>query len=166
MLLERRQFHADRIADRISGLYLYTDGSPVTGEELQGMICDIVYKDRTNRRTALPGASLAYGLTSATMNSVALLWAIFLISGPSFEDMSYAIGHTWGITITTDFGTEINCSDVPNILRAFLLWQSGADLLACVPLVDYSSRLFANAIRVIGWGHSWGHHARHLHGVS
>ena len=58
MLLERRQFHADRVADAISGIDICTDRSPVTGEELQGMIMETVTKDRTYSRTTLPGATL------------------------------------------------------------------------------------------------------------
>jgi len=154
MLLERRQFHADRMANVISGIYFYTDSSPVTGEELQGMVMDTVRKDRTYRRTTLPGATLSYGCFSAVQKTVTLLWVIFLVAGPTFEDMSYCLDHVWGIT--TDFGTEIRTLELPYILVAFLAWIDGRPLLECRPLVDYSRRLFYNAMRVIGWGHSWG----------
>jgi len=29
-------------------------------------------------------------------------------------------------------------------------------MLDCRPYVDYSQRLFRHALRIIGWGHSWG----------
>ena len=44
MLLWRRQFHADRICDLIRAISVFTDSSPVTGEELQGMIIEFIKK--------------------------------------------------------------------------------------------------------------------------
>ena len=41
MLMSRRYFEADRLLDLIRAICIYTDSSPVTGAELQGMIIDI-----------------------------------------------------------------------------------------------------------------------------
>ena len=118
------------------------------------MIMDTVLKDKSYRRTVLPGASLGYGLCSAVMKGVTLLWAIFLVAGPCFDDMQYCITKVRGIV--TDFGTEIHTLELPNILQAFVLWHGGRNLLECRPYVDYTTQLFANAMRVCGWCHSWG----------
>ena len=77
MLLQRRHFHADRVANAVESIWIYTDSSPVTGEELQGSVMDVILHDRTYRRTILPGASLSYGLFSAIQKGVTLLWSLF-----------------------------------------------------------------------------------------
>jgi len=89
MLIQRRQFHADRVSDAIASIHLFSDASPVTGEELQGMLVDIVRKDGTTSRSTLPGASLCYGAFSAVAKCLALVWVVFLIAGPAEEDMRY-----------------------------------------------------------------------------
>ena len=77
MAFDRRQFRADRIFDTIESICLCSDSSPVTGEEMQGMVADIVYNDQSTRRTTLPGSSLAYGTCNSITKCVALLWAVF-----------------------------------------------------------------------------------------
>ena len=103
-LLERRALRADRQFDTARSIHLYTDGSPVTGEELQGMIMDVVYRSGEGRRATLPGASLFYGAMDAISKSVAMLWAIFLICCPLFEDMAWFLSKVQ--TVITDGGTE------------------------------------------------------------
>ena len=56
MLLQRRQFHAWRATDGISGITLFADSSPITGEELFGMIMEVL--DRS------PGCSQPHVLAS------------------------------------------------------------------------------------------------------
>ena len=153
-LIERRTFHADRLADSIASIVLYTDSSPVTGEELQGMCMDVTCKDNTYRRSVLPGASIGYGLCNAIQKAVPLLWALFLVAGPDIADLRYCLDHV--IAITTDGGVELSTLMIPDILVAFLKWCAGGPMIDCRPYVDYSQRLFRHALRIIGWGHSWG----------
>ena len=60
-LLERRAWAADRATDNVVAVSLYSDSSPVTGGELQGMVMDIIRRIGETRRVVLPGASLFYG---------------------------------------------------------------------------------------------------------
>jgi len=154
ILVERRHFHADRIFDRIDFIGFYSDSSPVTGEEIQGMLLDVILKDETHRRVTLPGASLPYGLFGSIMKSVTLLWACWLVAGPFFEHMSYFYSKCR--CITTDGGAEIKTLDLPDVLKAFLKWNAGARLEDCRGLVDHSRRLLYNSLRVSGWSHCWG----------
>ena len=82
-LLERRQFHADMKTDRIAAINLQTDASPVTGAELQGMVAEFIHRDKTVRQTILPGSTLHYGHCDAIAKAIALVWAVWLICGPS-----------------------------------------------------------------------------------
>ena len=60
ILLDRREFLADRACDKIAAIGLMSDSFPVAGEELQGMVLDIVTKPRGGRRIVLPGASISW----------------------------------------------------------------------------------------------------------
>ena len=153
LLLERRAFRADRKFDTISSIHLYSDASPVTGEELQGMLMDVCYKSGQGRRLTLPGASLAYGLTGAVSKSIALLWSIYLLAGPFLVDLRYVVSKVG--SILTDAGTERHTLEMPDVLEAFVAWAAGATLAACAALVVHDRRLFANAASVIGWNHGW-----------
>ena len=78
-LLERRAFRADRQFDTVSSIHLLSDASPVTGEELQGMLMDVVYRDGRGRRATFPGASLYYTQLGAVAKTVTRLWAVFVV---------------------------------------------------------------------------------------
>ena len=58
MLLARRQFHAWQKRYNIECIALYSDASPVTREEPQGMIIDICLKEGRKNRSALPYSAL------------------------------------------------------------------------------------------------------------
>ena len=163
MLIDRRIFAADRKFDRIASIHLYSDSSPVTGEELQGMVCDVVLKDHTNRRSVLPGSSLAYGCFNAVSKMVALVWAIFLIAGPTQAGIQYFVDKV--LSITTDSGTEIHMVEVVDFLAAFMMWMEGVPLSDCAHLVDHDRRLLHNAVRLSGWGHGWSNLMKAIAGV-
>ena len=59
-------------------------------------------------------------------------------------------------SITTDNGVEINVLRIPNVLDAFYRWMDGEELLGLRPYIDGNARLFPNAIRIIGIGHTVG----------
>jgi len=87
ILLDRREFHADRVHDQILGIDLYTDASPNCGIEFQGMITDIYKKSGEHRRITLPGSSLRYGMTDNVGRGIALVWAIWVLVGPDEADV-------------------------------------------------------------------------------
>lgn len=82
MLLQRRAFRAGRLSKRIRAILLFTDASPVTGEEFQGMLMETVRTGRDVTRDVLPGCTLQYGHGSGTAKGVALLFARWLVAGP------------------------------------------------------------------------------------
>jgi len=158
MLVERRYFEADYQHDRIASIHLWSDSSPVTGEELQGMVMDVMYKDHTSRRTVLPGASLLYSQFSAIAKAMCLVWALYLVAGPFYDVIRYAIDKV--ISITTDHGVELRTLELPDVLQAFLEWNMGRALADCHRFVNHDVRLFRNALRISGWGHAWGNLAK------
>ena len=82
MLLQRRELKADRLLDRVFTVNLYTDSSPVTGEELQGMVMEVITTAREVRRDVLPGSSLSYGQCNIISKTMALVYALWLAAGP------------------------------------------------------------------------------------
>ena len=154
MLIQRRRFEADRIHDRIVSIHIYSDSSPVTKEELQGMIMDIFYTDGEPRRVVLPGCTLSYGCFNVVSKAIALVWAVWLVAGPSEEAVQFFFEKV--ASIVTDHGTELQLLTVPNLVKAFIRWNSGVPLAHCASLVDDSSRLMPNALRISGWCHAWG----------
>jgi len=154
ILLDRREFEADRRTDNILHITLLSDSSPTTGEELQGQVADFVRRRGGHRRIILPGASLSYAQTDSINKSVGLLWCCWLIAGPTLQGMTYFLHHVR--CICTDNGTEMKILETPDILHAFLSWVSGQELLSCAHLVRSDRRLFLNALRISGWGHAMG----------
>ena len=150
-LIERRIWASEMANDEVSTINAYSDSSPVTGSEVQGMLCDIFKKDNTIRRVTLPGATLSYGQCDAISKMIAFLWAAWLCFGPTLESMVYFVEHLtcW----TTDFGQEVKAVETPDCLRAFIFWINGASLEAVRPMVNYSRRLFYKALRMGGWSH-------------
>ena len=135
-------------------MHLYSDGSPVTGVELQGMILDIMFKSDKLDQHVLPGVALAHGAFGLFSKAFALLWSLFLVIGPWEFGLSFVLSCIR--SITTDMGRELKLLDVPDILPAFLKFITGVSLAEVVLAVDMSSRLFKRALRVSGWGHLFG----------
>ena len=82
-LLDRREWA--RLAaegDTLQSLHLYTDASPVTGVEIQGMRLDVFKYSGELKHYMMPGASLAYGFTGAADKVAAFLWSLWLMAGP------------------------------------------------------------------------------------
>ena len=80
MLLQRRVFHDARQKGAILAIHVYSDASPILGEELQGMVLDICWKSGAVSRTILPGSCIRYGLGSATMKGI--YWLCCLVRRP------------------------------------------------------------------------------------
>ena len=82
MGIERRELQelSDN-PDRLISAHLFSDGSPVVGIELQGMVLQLMLTTGAVMTKILPGAALQYGMCRAIDKAVALLWALFLICG-------------------------------------------------------------------------------------
>ena len=155
MNITRRMFMQWRLAGVVKAINVYCDASPVTGAELQGMIIDVVFNDdREMERITLPGSTLAYGFTGTMSKGVALLWAIWLVAGPSTDELRWFCTNVR--SFTTDFGVEMHLLDLPDISEAMVAWASGRPLHTVGPLVKPDSRLFARALRIAGWSHTMG----------
>ena len=156
MLLQRRNFrhlYDNQRDDVISG-HLFSDGSPVTGSEIQGMVLQLAMADLTFITVILPGVCLHYGAKSVLDKALAFMHAIYLILGPDGELMKWFVGKIK--TITTDMGTEIRILDTPDIIYAYLQRLKGIPMESLVGAVDATSRLFCNAVRIPGWSHTFG----------
>ena len=155
MLLTRREIKADRLAGRVQAALIFTDASPVTGEELQGMVLEVVkYKKEDTTRIILPGSTLSYAQMNLVSKTMALLFSLWLVAGPWFCDLAWLLSKVRGLT--TDFGHEIRTIEIPDVLKAFLAWNAGASLQHARGLVNHGARLFARALRVGGWSHANG----------
>ena len=88
----------------------------------------------------LPGATLYYGQCDAISKMLAFLWAVWLLFGPALVTMTYFVEHMtcW----TTDFGTESKGIEMPDCLKAFLVWVGGASLEEVRPLVNSAVAFF------------------------
>ena len=154
MLLSRRQFRQWRQAGVVRSINVYSDASPVTGTELQGMLVDVNFTDGSSLRMTLPGSSLAYGHTDTMNKSVALIWACWLIAGPTVDDLSWFCSNIR--SLTTDFGNEIHLLEAPDILAAVVGWIGGVELRFLRERINHQGRAFSRALRIAGWSHMLG----------
>ena len=152
--LSRRQFATWHAEDSLEAVNVYSDGSPVTGAELQGMIIDCHLKDDTMERITLPGCMLSYGLMNWVAKMMAFVWATFLVVGPDLPVLQYFYDHVR--SFTTDYGVEISLALICNILPAFIRWLQGCALPSLKDLVKHSERLMPVCMRIGGWSHSLG----------
>ena len=152
--LHRRLFVQWFALGAIKCICIYSDASPVVGVEIQDMVVDVVFHDGGFERIILPGSTLAYGSADTVAKGVALLWAIFLVAGPTPQALRTFCDHV--TSFTTDFGVEMHLLEMPDIIDAFILWISGEPLDRLRPLVNQNTRLFRNALRMAGWSHTLG----------
>ena len=82
------------------------------------------------------------------------MWCIWLIAGPSADDVLWFISLT--TSFTTDFGNEMHLLEMPDVVDALMAWADGVPLSRVQPLVHHDRRLFARALRVAGWSHTLG----------
>jgi len=161
MLLQRREIRGYRLQGRITEVNLFTDSSPVTGEELQGMVAELILQQpREFQRFVLPGSTLTYGQFDAVNKTVALLFALWLVAGPFFCDLAYFVAQVR--SIVTDNGVEHYTIEMPDIVRAFLAWLNGMPLCDTRGLVQHERRLFYRAMRLLGWSHLMGNLMKQL----
>ena len=154
MLLQRRQFQAWRQGNSVRSISVYSDGSPVVGAELQGMIIDVNFYDNTTEQITLPGSTLAYGFCGSMSKSVALLHALWLVAGPTADDLRWVCSKI--MSFTTDFGIEMHLLEAPDVIDAYLARMNGQPLHKVAHLVKHDVRMWANALRMAGWSHTMG----------
>ena len=152
MCLERREaeYWALEAPELVESAHLFSDASPVTGTELQGMVLVIVLASGLVIQRVLPGVALWYGYGRLVDKAIALLWALFLVCGPREVVIRFMFEKIK--SVTTDMGTELGFADVPDLLSAFLKHMNGASLLSLSGCVDGGSRLMKNALTISGWG--------------
>ena len=151
-LLERRIFKQELDDDLLDAVNVYTDGSPVSGTELQGMVLDFCYKNGRVRRLVLPGATLNYGHFDGANKTISLLHALWLVCGPDEYHLRAACQLV--SSVTTDFGVEMVTSDMPDVIEAYLAWMGGQPLADVKSKIVFGKRLFPNSIRIAGWNHT------------
>jgi hypothetical protein len=156
MNIERREFKDLYVnhRDELVSAHLYSDGSPVTGQELQGMVLELCMRGGRIFTFIMPGIVLHFGGTRLIDKALAFLWALHLMVGVEFDILEWMKSKIR--SITTDQGTESQLAYVPDILRAWLRRRIGLPLALLEGTIDLDSRLFPNAIPISGWGHLFG----------
>ena len=153
-LLYRREFRAWMQLDSILAINAWSDSSPVSGDEMQGMILDVNFRNGDKVRTCLPGASLAYGNFDAANKSAGLMHAIWMIAGPDYATCRYVCDKI--VSITTDMGVEIGTLCMPDFVLAYCKYMSGTPFHMVSEYVNRDRRWLPNALRVSGWSHAFG----------
>ena len=153
MLIERRELahYAYDDPDGIESIHIYSDASPVTGSELQGMVMEVVLAIGTCLQWVMPGVQLHFGGARALDKVLAFLWSLYLMAGPNAFVLSYIIGKI--TSLCTDMGTEIRMIECPNILHVWLLRLAGVPLDSLPRLFRINSRLFHDAVKIPDWSH-------------
>lgn len=83
MLMERRELH-HLLQDpgNLASTHIHSDGSPVTGTEIQGMVLTLIFLSGAVYRFVLPGMCLHYGHCRVIDKTIAFLWSLWLVAGP------------------------------------------------------------------------------------
>jgi len=162
LLLTRRQFEVWLKDDAVEAINLYSDASPVVGAELQGMVMDVHIRNEELQRLTMPGAMLAYGRTGWIDKTLALVWAVHLMVGSELSSLEYFFRHV--VSITTDYGVELKCASLNNILPAFARWLKGESLRVwdMGKAVSRDSRLMPFVLRIGGWSHTMGNQMKEV----
>lgn len=99
---------------------------------------------------------MAYNHVDWIAKAMALIWATFLCIGGDLVTLSFFWSKVR--SITTDYGVELSCQMIVDVLPAFLLRVSGrVQLATCVKFINAGSRLMRNCLRIGGWSHSLSH---------
>ena len=127
---------------------LYADSSPAAGIDIFGMIAEI-WIGNVRRMIVLPGLVLGHGHGSALDKTMSLLWALYLIAGPSVNSLEAIILAV--AAITTDQGVERLMVDMANVVDAFLC-RLGLRSSRFYRELIYT---FEHAVGIPDWLHLW-----------
>eukprot|EP00959_Pyramimonas_sp_CCMP1952_P397308 8324620-Pyramimonas_sp.AAC.2 len=144
LLLLRREFRADCARDNTVAIQLFSDASPTTGTEIQGMVMDVLRRDGSTQRTVLPGCTLLRGFYDAASKAIALLHAIWVVPGPDVETVRYVLSKV--VCVTTDFGNEVRTLEMVDCVEAYCKWMGGLSLSAARPFVNRDRRWLPHSI--------------------
>ena len=89
MNVERRLWHAEVANDEVESIQCFSDSSPVTGTEIQGMLVDVIKKVAPRRRVILPCGSVFYGAQDSVAKTMVFVWAVWLVFGPDLKHMQF-----------------------------------------------------------------------------
>ncbi|CAK0833336.1 unnamed protein product, partial [Prorocentrum cordatum] len=153
MLLWRERFA--RLDGDGFDIHLHSDGSPQwAGVELSASTFDILTpcaqspsKYHVGRRL-LPLINIGMSMFSALGKCFALLWQVFLIAGPRFEDVRTFLNRVRSLTV--DFGTERLLADYEDVLPWFLRSLSGVVPSRFLQV----SHLLPRCLLAPGWRHT------------
>ena len=114
-ILDRRQLqHLIRSrSEEIDSVHAYSDASPVTGKELQGMVLDIISISGALTRYIMVGVMLHFGGTRLVDKAIAFVWSLILMIGIDIDDLVWFLGRFF--SFTTDMGTESGLAAFQNI---------------------------------------------------
>ena len=92
MSLERREIaHLCRVPSDICRCHIYSDGSPVTGTEIQRMILQIIMTTGEVHTFYMPGSALMYGHCRAIDKAVTFCCAYGSVLDPSASSWSFGM---------------------------------------------------------------------------
>lgn len=153
MLLFRQLWASlvEAVGDGAVSIYMFADASPQwRGLELYAGSFDL-FDGKVIQRRLFPMISLDRSFQDAAGKSLALLWQIYLMTGPSFNMVRLFCSRVR--SITTDQGVERFLADFPCVLKDF---YELVDMKYEVPgKADEAEWLFPRALAVPGWMHLW-----------
>ena len=132
-------------------VYLFTDASPQwRGLELFASSFDMMCEGRLLRKM-LPMVSLRKEFMDSVGKCMAMLWQIFLMTGPTYGMVKAFCSRVR--SITTDQGVERMLANFPCVLPDF--FQGLVDGKYQPPQEPRLAMLFPKAVSMPGWMHMW-----------
>ena len=77
---------AESHPETVMSVHMFSDSSPVTGGELQGMLMEIVLITRVVWKLVMPGVHLSYGQYGVASILHAFVWSFLFAHGPDVDD--------------------------------------------------------------------------------
>ena len=117
---------------------MYADASPITGAEIYGCLMDLFTEmgGAVLIQHLFPGSVLGQGYTDTASKIMALLWCIFLVTGPHLKFIELFLEDVR--SLTTDCGVEHYLSNYSNCIKCLL---QGHILDAGMPARHYKAIL-------------------------
>ena len=99
----------------------------------------------------MPGVNMMHGFMGKVEKCICFLWTVFLIAGPYMETMRFFLNRVR--SVTTDFGTELTLTSMPDYLPAFMRRLHGASMDSLAGSVKICTKLLPMAIEIAGTSH-------------
>ena len=92
MNLDRREIaQLVKFPERVVSGHVFSDGSPVTGTEIQGSILQLCLTDGRVLEFILPGMSMMYGFCRCIDKAICFMWSLWLVAGPSRHTFEFVL---------------------------------------------------------------------------